>query len=209
MPNPISGANPRYTALHEASHRQSRIFDWGTDGKGNSLKVTELYGSNTFNDRVMKERLPKKVYARLHESIKRGEKLDKSIADEVAHAVKEWAVAAGATHFCHWFQPQTGLIAEKHDAFLDIDDEGQAVERFSGSQLIQSEPDASSFPSGGMRSTFEARGYTVWDPSSPIFIMEKPTGKTLCIPAVFISYYGQALDQKAPLLRSMESLSNN
>ncbi len=207
MPSPISGANPRYDALREASHRQSRIFDWGLDGKGQPLKVTELYGSNTFSDQVMKERLPKKVYQRLHESIKRGEKLDKSIADEVAHAVKEWAVAAGATHFCHWFQPQTGLIAEKHDAFLDIDDEGQAVERFSGSQLIQSEPDASSFPSGGMRSTFEARGYTVWDPSSPIFIMEKPTGKTLCIPAVFISYYGQALDQKTPLLRSMESLS--
>jgi glutamine synthetase len=125
----------------------------------------------------------------------------------VAHAVKEWALEKGATHFCHWFQPQTGLTAEKHDAFLTFDDEGMPMERFSGAQLIQSEPDASSFPSGGMRSTFEARGYTAWDPSSPIFIVDGPNGKTLCVPSVFISYYGDALDNKTPLLRSMEVLS--
>src|SRR6185436_1764941 len=119
----------------------------------------------------------------------------------------EWALEKGATHFCHWFQPQTGLTAEKHDAFLTFDDEGHPMERFSGAQLIQSEPDASSFPSGGMRTTFEARGYTAWDPSSPIFIVDGPNGKTLCVPSVFISYHGDALDNKTPLLRSMEHLS--
>ena len=121
--------------------------------------------------------------------------------------MKEWALGKGATHFCHWFQPQTGLTAEKHDAFLTFDDDGRPMERFSGAQLIQSEPDASSFPSGGMRTTFEARGYTAWDPSSPIFIVDGPNGKTLCVPSVFISYTGAALDNKTPLLRSMEILS--
>ncbi len=202
-----TGATARFNALQEANSRQAMPFTGLTDRKGHRLKVTEYYGSNTFNDKVMKEKLGKKAYAKLHETSQRGGQLDKSIADEVAHAVKEWAVEEGATHFCHWFQPQTGLIAEKHDAFLDFDDEGQLLERFSGSQLIQSEPDASSFPSGGLRSTFEARGYTAWDAASPIFILERPTGKTLCIPSVFISYYGQALDQKTPLLRSIKSLN--
>ncbi|PYQ00597.1 MAG: glutamine synthetase type III, partial [Acidobacteria bacterium] len=122
------------------------------------MKVMETFGSNTFNADAMKQKLPKAVYLSLQETIRRGTKLDHSIANEVAHAVKEWALAKGATHFCHWFQPQTGLTAEKHDAFLTFDDEGQPMERFSGAQLIQSEPDASSFPSGGMRTTFEARG---------------------------------------------------
>jgi len=170
-------------------------------------KVAEMFGCNTFDLATMRQKLPKASAQSLHETIRRGNKLDPSIANEVAHAVKEWALEKGATHFCHWFQPQTGLTAEKHDAFLTFDDEGMPMERFSGAQLIQSEPDASSFPSGGMRSTFEARGYTAWDPSSPIFIVDGPNGKTLCVPSVFISYHGDALDNKTPLLRSMEVLS--
>ncbi len=204
-----SGTNPRLWAIQEVSRRTPRIFDLPKDKDGRPLKVSEMFGSSTFNSKVMKEKLPKSVYNKLQQTIKRGSKLDKAIANEVAHAVKEWAIENGATHFCHWFQPQTGLTAEKHDAFLTFDDEGEAIERFSGSQLIQSEPDASSFPSGGMRSTFEARGYTAWDPSSPIFIAEEPNGKTLCVPSVFISYYGDALDNKTPLLRSMEALSKS
>ncbi len=171
------------------------------------IKVAETFGCNTFDLATMRQKLPKASAQSLHETIRRGSKLDPSIANEVAHAVKEWALEKGATHFCHWFQPQTGLTAEKHDAFLTFDDEGMPMERFSGAQLIQSEPDASSFPSGGMRSTFEARGYTAWDPSSPIFIVDGPNGKTLCVPSVFISYHGDALDNKTPLLRSMEGLS--
>ncbi|PYQ48727.1 MAG: glutamine synthetase type III [Acidobacteria bacterium] len=170
-------------------------------------KVVEVFGSNTFDVDAMKEKLPKPVFRSLQETIRRGSRLDPAIASEVAHAVKEWALGKGATHFCHWFQPQTGLTAEKHDAFLTFDDDGRPMERFSGAQLIQSEPDASSFPSGGMRTTFEARGYTAWDPSSPIFIVDGPNGKTLCVPSVFISYHGDALDNKTPLLRSMEYLS--
>ena len=170
-------------------------------------KVAEIFGCNTFDLATMRQKLPKASAHSLHETIRRGTRLDPSIANEVAHAVKEWALEKGATHFCHWFQPQTGLTAEKHDAFLTFDDEGMPMERFSGAQLIQSEPDASSFPSGGMRTTFEARGYTAWDPSSPIFIVDGPNGKTLCVPSVFISYHGDALDNKTPLLRSMEALS--
>ena len=136
--------------------------------------ASRSFGSNTFDVDAMKEKLPKPVFQSLQETIRRGNKLDPAIANEVAHAVKEWALAKGATHFCHWFQPQTGLTAEKHDAFLTFDDDGRPMERFSGAQLIQSEPDASSFPSGGMRTTFEARGYTAWDPSSPIFIIDGP-----------------------------------
>jgi len=170
-------------------------------------KIVEVFGSNTFDVDAMKEKLPKPVFRSLQETIRRGSRLDPAIANEVAHAVKEWALQKGASHFCHWFQPQTGLTAEKHDAFLTFDDDGRPMERFSGAQLIQSEPDASSFPSGGMRTTFEARGYTAWDPSSPIFIVDGPNGKTLCVPSVFISYHGDALDNKTPLLRSMEYLS--
>ncbi len=209
MSSVSSGSNARLWAIQEVSRRTPRVFDVPKDKEGRPAKVSEMYGCNTFNSQVMKEKLPKQVYAKLQETIKRGSKLDKTIANEVAHAVKEWAIDNGATHFCHWFQPQTGLTAEKHDAFLTFDDEGAPIERFSGSQLIQSEPDASSFPSGGMRATFEARGYTAWDPSSPIFIAEEPNGKTLCIPSVFISYHGDALDNKTPLLRSMETLNTS
>ena len=199
----MSNASPRHHAIQIATSRSIRSVSVLADGS----KVSEVFGANTFNADAMKEKLPRQVFESLQETIRRGANLDPAIANEVAHAVKEWALDKGATHFCHWFQPQTGLTAEKHDSFLTFDDEGQPMERFSGSQLIQSEPDASSFPSGGARTTFEARGYTAWDPSSPIFIVDGPNGKTLCIPSAFISYHGDALDNKTPLLRSMQVLS--
>ncbi len=171
-------------------------------------EVGHDFGTHTFNDQVMRERLPKDVYHKLVMTIKSGNKLDLSIANSVAHAMKEWAISKGATHFTHWFQPQTGLTAEKHDTFLEYE-QGRVIERFRGSQLVQGEPDASSFPSGGLRTTFEARGYTMWDPSSPAFIMTGPRGGILCIPSVFISYTGEALDKKTPLLRSMESINRS
>ena len=171
--------------------------------------AAHYYGSNSFNDKVMRERLPKEVYKKLRATIRNGVKLDMTIADAVAHAMKEWALSKGVTHFTHWFQPQTGSTAEKHDAFIEVEEDGSVIERFRGEQLVQGEPDASSFPSGGMRSTFEARGYTMWDPSSPAFIMEGPRGGILCIPSVFISYTGEALDKKTPLLRSMESINRS
>ena len=189
-------------AIKEVSKRQPRVI-------ANGQKASEYFGCNTFNQKVMTEKLPKAVYRSLLATIKAGKKLDQSIAPAVAHAVKEWALELGATHYSHWFQPNTGITAEKHDTFLTVGDEGQPLERFDASQLIQSEPDASSFPSGGLRATFEARGYTAWDPSTPIFIMDSPNGKTLCIPSVFISYFGQALDKKTPLLRSDEYLNLN
>ena len=202
MSTNLSGNSGRMQAVREISRRQPR-----QSATGGNTRVLEIYGINTFSHRVMKERLPDKVHDKLQQIIHGQSKMDSSLANEVARAAKAWAVERGATHFCHWFQPQTGLTAEKHDAFLTLEADGQAIERFSGSQLIQSEPDASSFPSGGMRSTFEARGYTAWDPSSPMFLMEGPNGRTLCIPSVFISYYGHALDQKTPLLRSMEIIN--
>ncbi len=194
------------------SARQEVILKIASNGKipfKNSTKdVASDFGVNTFNDKVMREYLPKDAYIQLRRTIRKGEKLDINIANTVAHAMKEWAISKGVSHFTHWFQPQTGLTAEKHDAFLEVDD-GQVVERFRGSQLVQGEPDASSFPSGGSRTTFEARGYTMWDPSSPAFIMEGPNGGILCIPSVFISYTGEALDKKTPLLRSMDAISKS
>ena len=196
-------ADGRLWAIREVTSRSIRsVPEMATGGK-----MLEMFGCNTFNVGAMKHKLPKPSTSRCRRRSAAGSKLDPAIANEVAHAVKEWALSKGATHFCHWFQPQTGLTAEKHDAFLTFDDHGRPMERFSGAQLIQSEPDASSFPSGGMRTTFEARGYTAWDPSSPIFIVDGPNGKTLCVPSVFISYHGDALDNKTPLLRSMEYLS--
>lgn len=199
----LQGNSGRLRAIEEIGRRVPRQFLQ----PGISGRILDIFGINTFNFKAMKERLPERIYEKLRETIAGGTKIDSSIAGEVARAAKSWAVQKGATHFCHWFQPQTGLTAEKHDAFLTFDSEGLPIERFSGSQLIQSEPDASSFPSGGMRTTFEARGYTAWDPSSPMFLMEAPNGRTLCIPSVFISYHGDALDQKTPLLRSMEAIS--
>jgi len=199
----MSELSGRLWAIGEVASRSIRSLPEMASG----IKVLDLFGSNTFDAAAMKKKLPKPIFNSLQETVRRGSRLDPAIANEVAHAVKEWALGKGATHFCHWFQPQTGLTAEKHDAFLTFDDDGRPMERFSGAQLIQSEPDASSFPSGGMRTTFEARGYTAWDPSSPIFIVDGPNGKTLCVPSVFISYTGAALDNKTPLLRSMEILS--
>ena len=166
-------------------------------------KVYEFFGTNVFNDSVMKERLPADTYETLKSTIKDGKGLDSSIADTVASAMKEWAIEKGATHFTHWFQPLTGITAEKHDGFISPTDDGHIIMEFSGKELIKGEPDASSFPSGGLRATFEARGYTAWDPSSYAFIKDE----TLCIPTAFCSYSGEALDQKTPLLRSMEAIN--
>jgi glutamine synthetase len=203
-----SGTNARFEAIREVSKRVPRKFDPPRDEQGTLLKVSDFYGVNTFDLYKMKEQLPKEVFTKLVQTVDLGKKLDRDIADTVAHAIKEWALIRNVTHFCHWFQPQTGATAEKHDAFLSFDDQNRPIEAFSGSQLIQSEPDASSFPSGGMRTTFEARGYTAWDPSSPVFIMEHTNGRTLCIPSVFISYHGDALDEKTALLRSSDVLSH-
>jgi glutamine synthetase len=165
------------------------------------------FGADTYDVQAMRETLPRPVFEKLAATIGRHERLDGKIADEVAHGMKEWAIARGATHFTHWFIPLNGQTAEKHDAFLTLSSDGEAIQRFSGSQLIQAEPDASSFPSGGMRSTFEARGYTAWDPTSPVFLMRHERGATLCVPTVFLSWKGEALDKKTPLLRSFDVLS--
>ena len=165
--------------------------------------VPEIYGSLVFNDVVMRERLPKDIYRAVHQTIKNGTHLTLDVANTVASAMKEWAMERGATHFTHWFQPMTGLTAEKHDSFISPEGDGTAVMEFSGKELVKGEPDASSFPSGGLRATFEARGYTAWDPSSPAFIKDG----TLYIPTAFCSYSGEALDKKTPLLRSMQALN--
>ncbi len=198
-------AAARFAAIQTANSRKPRQFQ-RQQREGRTLSVSELFGQNTFDLARMKQKLPKSVHRRLTAVVREGAPLQPEDAAVVAHAAKEWALENGCTHFTHWFQPMTGATAEKHDAFLDLDDQGNAIERFSGSALIQSEPDASSFPSGGMRSTFEARGYTAWDPSSPMFIREGVNGKTLCIPSAFISYTGEALDKKTPLLRSMQAI---
>ena len=166
-------------------------------------KLTEEFGSLVFNDKVMRERLPKDIYKAVHKTIEKGTHLELEVANCVAATMKEWAVENGATHFTHWFQPMTGLTAEKHDSFISPTDDGRVIMEFSGKELVKGEPDASSFPSGGLRATFEARGYTAWDPSSPAFIKDG----SLYIPTAFCSYGGEALDKKTPLLRSMEALS--
>jgi glutamine synthetase len=171
-----------------------------------STPVAEVYGADVFNDAVQRQRLPKSVYEALRRTIGSGESLDPTIADAVASAMKAWAVDRGATHFTHWFQPMTGLTAEKHDAFLSPDGAGGVIEEFSGKELIRGEPDASSFPSGGIRATFEARGYTAWDPMSPAFLRRNGSGLTLTIPTAFCSWTGEALDLKTPVLRSAEAL---
>jgi len=170
-------------------------------------RATETFGQLVFGDSVQKARLPKDVYRALRRTIERGVALDLGAADAIANAMKDWAVEHGATHYTHWFQPMTGITAEKHDAFLTPTLDGKAVAEFSGKELIKGEPDASSFPSGGMRSTFEARGYTAWDPTSPPWLLKSSAGCTLVIPCAFVSWTGEALDKKAPLLRSMEAIS--
>jgi len=169
--------------------------------------VPELFGSNVFGDAVQRARLPKNVYKKLRQTIDDGKELDPTIADVVANAIKDWAIEKGATHFCHWFQPMTGITAEKHDSFISPTADGRIMMEFSGKELTQGEPDASSFPSGGIRATFEARGYTVWDCTSPVFIKTDGSNTTLYIPTSFASYTGEALDKKTPLLRSMQALN--
>jgi len=172
------------------------------------MELTELFGSNVFNDKAMKQRLPKETYKALKETIEKDMPLRPDVANVVANAMKDWAIEKGATHYTHWFQPLTGITAEKHDSFIAPTDDGGVVTEFSGKQLIQGEPDASSFPSGGLRSTFEARGYTAWDCTSPAFLKTDESGNvTLTIPTAFYSYYGEALDKKTPLLRSMKAVS--
>ena len=166
-------------------------------------KVTEIFASNVFNDDVMRKMLSKEIYDALQWTTKHGHRLDISIANEIALAMKEWAIEKGATHYTHWFQPMTGITAEKHDSFISPAGEGKIIMDFSGKELIKGESDASSFPNGGLRATFEARGYTAWDPTSYAFIKDG----VLCIPTAFCSFGGQALDKKTPLLRSMEAIN--
>jgi glutamine synthetase len=185
---------------------------WSANGSAlGSLDLTlpgnQIFASNVFSLAVQRRRLPKHVYKALRRTLERGEALDTTLADGVAQAMKEWAMEKGATHYTHWFQPLTGSTAEKHDSFYGPADDGTAIADFSGKELIQGEPDASSFPTGGIRATFEARGYTAWDPTSPAFILENPNGALLCIPTAFTSWTGEALDNKIPLLRSMDALS--
>ena len=197
----------RFKAIEAATNRHPRKFDLPKDDLGRSIAVSDYFGQYTFGVKEIKGAIPRGDFDRFLELTHNGQPLEKDLADKIAKAVRNWALEMGITHFCHWFQPMTGLTAEKHDAFISFSDDGSAIEKFSGSQLIQSEPDASSFPSGGMRSTFEARGYTAWDPTSPMFMMTTTNGRTLCIPSVFVSYTGHALDEKTPLLRSVEALS--
>ncbi len=172
-----------------------------------NYNISRIFGENVFSDRVMQERLPGKIYKQLHKTIDEGKELDPMVAEVVAEAMKEWAIEKGATHYTHWFQPLTGVTAEKHDSFITAPrEDGTVLLDFSGKELIKGEPDASSFPSGGLRATFEARGYTAWDPTSPAFVRKDAAGAILCIPTAFCSYTGEALDQKTPLLRSMEAI---
>ena len=168
-----------------------------------ALNIPEIYGSLVFNDKIMRSKLPKDMYKALRKTIENGTHLELDVANSVAVAMKEWAVENGATHYTHWFQPMTGFTAEKHDSFISPSGEGEVIMDFSGKELVKGEPDASSFPSGGLRATFEARGYTAWDPTSPAFIKDG----TLYIPTAFCAYTGEALDQKTPLLRSIQALN--
>jgi glutamine synthetase len=197
------GSNPRGAAIRSIANAKHKLdyIDFKT------VHVKDLFGKNVFSEEVAQARLPKPIFKSLQRTIKQGAPLDPAVADTVAAAMKDWAVEHGATHYTHLFQPMTGITAEKHDSFLSPTSNGGALAEFSGKELIKGEPDASSFPSGGLRATFEARGYTAWDPTSPAYILEQPNGSTLVIPTAFLSWTGEALDKKTPLLRSMEALS--
>jgi glutamine synthetase len=201
MSSPLSA---RMSVTHQIAGRPVRPSEDAPDRPG---RISEYFGINTFGIRQLRDKLTKADHDRLVASVRQGKKLDSDVAPAVAKAIKEWAISRGATHFTHWFQPQTGLTAEKHDAFLTLDSDDSPIESFSAEQLIQSEPDASSFPSGGLRATWEARGYTAWNPASPVFIAEWAGVRTLCIPSVFIGYNGEALDEMTPLMRSTDALS--
>jgi glutamine synthetase len=202
-----SSVPSRKSTIRDLVARVPRVPHAGSNNGDGSMPTSAYFGINTFGARQMRDKLPKDVYAKLAASVRHGKKLDVDVAPTVAQVIKEWAISRGVTHFTHWFQPQTGLTAEKHDAFLSFDDNRQPMESFTGAQLIQSEPDASSFPSGGLRATWEARGYTAWNPASPVFIVESGNTRTLCIPSVFIGYNGEALDEMTPLLRSSDILN--
>src|SRR5689334_22406327 len=209
---PVAPCDDERTGIGSAASREavSSIRTWAvTEGRKTTTqgRATELFGSLVFGEEVQRARLPKQVYKALRRTVTKGEPLDQSAADAVASAVKDWAIEHGATHYTHWFQPLTGITAEKHDSFIAPTPEGRAVAEFSGKELIKGEPDASSFPSGGMRSTFEARGYTAWDPTSPPWLLIGQNGATLVIPSAFLSWTGDSLDKKTPLLRSIEALS--
>lgn len=188
----------RYLGLEAALSHKPSVFAKPAG------KASEYFGANVFNQKAMREYMPKAAFDSVMKAIDRGDKIDRSIADQVATAMKAWAMAKGASHYTHWFQPLTGATAEKHDAFFEPTSDGYAIEKFNGGMLVQAEPDASSFPNGGIRNTFEARGYTAWDPTSPAFIL----ADTLCIPTVFVAYTGEALDNKTPLLRSLQALDH-
>ena len=204
---PMTTRRSTRLAVHQ---RQPRAFDAPRQPDGHRSPVSAYFGHHVLDIIKLKERLPREAFQSLLATLRNGKPLSREAADTIASVARDWATSHGATHFTHWFQPMTGLTAEKHDSFIDLNvtmpGELKVLERFLGSQLIQSEPDASSFPSGGMRSTFEARGYTAWDPSSPMFLVESVNGRTLCVPSVFISYYGASLDLKTPLLRALEAL---
>jgi glutamine synthetase len=200
----MSSTNVRTEAIQAIAGAKYQLNN--VDFKETHLK--DLFGVHVFNEEIQRQRLPKSAFKSLQKTIKQGSTLDPSIADAVANAMKDWAMEQGATHFTHLFQPMTGLTAEKHDSFLTPISDGQAITEFSGKELVRGEPDASSFPSGGIRATFEARGYTAWDPTSPAYLREGANGATLVIPTAFLSWTGEALDKKTPLLRSMEALSN-
>jgi glutamine synthetase len=198
-------SNRRFDAL--AAVKQSPARGNGRTTSPTRIYLEQVFGENTFNLNQMQERLPKETFDALVRTVHEGSELDPAIADVVAQAMKDWAIERGATHFTHWFQPLTGLTAEKHDSFVSPTGDGRAITKFGGKELVQGEPDASSFPSGGLRATFEARGYTAWDPTSPAFLMESPTGAYMAIPTAFASWTGDALDQKIPLLRSIHALN--
>ena len=194
-----------------AQQRNLAAAKWSPNGSSLAAEqgapVTSSYGENVFGPAVQRALLPKSVYKQLQATLESGQPLEAGLADAVASAMAKWALEKGATHYTHWFQPLTGSTAEKHDSFFGPAEEGTAIAEFSGKDLVRGEPDASSFPTGGIRSTFEARGYTAWDPTSPAFILENPNGAVLCIPTAFTSWTGEALDYKIPLLRSMDALS--
>lgn len=197
-------SHARFTALQTVENRLDPFPVDSPEGKAES--IASYFGENVFGDEAMKKYLPENAYLSVKAAIQTGTKLNREIADVVANGMKEWAMEHGCTHFAHWFQPLTGKTAEKHDSFFTMTHDGRVIEEFAGSALVQQEPDGSSFPSGGMRTTFEARGYTVWDPSSPAFIMAVGEGKTLCVPTIFVTFGGQAQDYKLPLLRSQSFL---
>ena len=193
-------ASLRFNALEKLTSDPTEVNVSGAS------KITGIFNENVFTLKVARQFLSDEAYKSLVASIKSGKKIDRMMGSQIANGVKAWAETRGVTHFTHWFQPLTGLSAEKHDSFFTLKGDGTPIEEFDGGALIQQEPDASSFPSGGLRATFEARGYTAWDPSSPAFIMEIGQGKTLCIPTIFVSYTGESLDAKTPLLKALVAL---